>query len=69
MRLILLPVIGLLALTFVGAASAHGKKAARLDCPDGYARLGQICLSGSDGDIVLPAGKRADARQQKRAAR
>lgn len=69
MRPILLSVIGLSALTLVGAVSAHGKKATRLDCPNGYSRLGSICISGSDGDIVLPATKKADAREQIRAGR
>lgn len=68
MRPILLLVIGLSALTF-GAASAHSKKAARFGCPDEYARLGPICISRSSGDIVLPASKKADAREQIRAVR
>lgn len=69
MRPILLLVIGLSALTLFGAASTHGKKAARFGCPDEYARLGPICISGLSGDIVLPASKKAEAREQIRAGR
>lgn len=69
MRLIQPVIIGLSVLALVSAAAAYSAKTARSDCPSGYARLGQICISASNGDIVLPTSEKTDASAQARAGR
>lgn len=60
--------IGLAVLALVSAASAS-ENTARPGCPNGYARLGDICFSAETGDIVLPAVSTAEASEQARAGR
>lgn len=67
MRSILTVTIGLSVLALVGAASAR-EDAPRTGCPKGYAPFGQICMSATSGDIVLPVAKNANASAQASAA-
>lgn len=68
MRLMLEITIGLSALVLATAAAAR-ESTARLGCPSGYARLGEICISAASGDIVLPTSKKTDRSAPPRAGR
>jgi hypothetical protein len=53
----------------LGSAAAARESTARLVCPEGYERLGEICVSRTSGDIVLPTSKKAATAAQTRAVR
>ena len=64
MQLILTAAIALSVFALVSGASAR-ENMARAGCPKGYAPVGEICISASDGDIVLPVAKTRHASAQR----
>lgn len=65
MRSMLAMTIGLFVLTCVSAASARETLALTV-CPKGYAPLVAVCISATNGDIVLPTSNTGSAPSQTR---
>ena len=51
-------------LALVSAAPAYSEDATGSAGPKGYTPLGEICIGGLTGDIVLPEGKTTDVSEQ-----
>lgn len=68
MRSMLTGAIGLLLIAVGGVASAR-ESAVRAGCPGGYERLGEICISAANGDIVTPTSKETDRSAKVRVGR
>jgi hypothetical protein len=68
MRSMLIALVGVFLIPLGSAASAR-ESSARLVCPGAYERLGEICVSRTSGDIVLPTSKKAATTAQTRAVR
>jgi hypothetical protein len=48
----------LLALPIFALAPAHAQDSGQKICPPGYAPVGEVCVSETTGDVVLPSDKK-----------
>jgi len=65
----ILSLLAAVSLAMASATPSYSKDVIRAICPNGYALLGEICVSQVSGDIVLPTRKKAGVSTQTITAR